>query len=246
MNTIFTSAFLGELVSDKKLLIANMKVGGSPIYFIPGQEPKLESFGEKYLGGKEKEAFNLLKGKKVLKSSTQDPSIRVALASLKDFAKQEQKETGLYWKYFTHKEEVPEPKPKETPKVEKLKIEIFDKPKETKKPTKKKAVKKTSNKANEKFFNKVKEHLIQKSVHISGIEGFSKTDLTLKIRQNERELLLIAFNKKRIDEKDIIKAHKKAQEFNLPYKILCLGEQTKKLNDFVYAIRSLEKIEKIE
>jgi hypothetical protein len=267
MNTIFTSAFLGELVSDKELLIANLKVGGSPIYFIPGQENQLETFGEEHLKGKEKEAFLLLKEKKFLKNSEQDPAIRVAFASLKDFAKQEQRETGLYWRYFTHKEEItepkkPEPKQEETSSVEsppeikipekeeKLeKIEIFDKsdePVETKKIIKKRQVKKKSNTANEKFFNKVKEYLIQKGTHISGIEGFSKTDLTLKIKQNEKELILIAFNKKRVDEKDIIKAHKKAQEFRLPYKIICLGEQTKKLNEFISAIKNLEKIETIE
>ncbi len=256
MNTIFTSAFLGELVSEKQLEMSHIKVGGSPIYFLPHQKEKLESYGHKYLSGTEKQAFLLLQEKKFLKNSEQTPPIRVALASLKDFAKQEQKPDGLYWKYFTYKEEIPSQQIKTisgdiAQKKENVssKIEVFEEKKEKPKEktsAKRKTTKRTSKKTNEKFFAKVKEYLSQKGIQIIEIEGFSKNDLTLKIAQNEKTLILVAFNKKRIDEKDIIKANQKARELNLPYKILCLGDQTKKLNDFIDAVKNMEKIEKIE
>ena len=44
IDPLFVSAFLAELVSDKKLKVSNMKVGSSPLYLIPGQEPLLENF----------------------------------------------------------------------------------------------------------------------------------------------------------------------------------------------------------
>jgi len=106
--------------------------------------------------------------------------------------------------------------------------------------------KKTSQKKNDQFFNKVKEFLAKKSIEISDIEGFSKNDLTLRVKVKGGEKLLVAYNKKRINESDIIKAYKKASELNLEYIILSLGEPLKKLNNFIEAIEKLSGIEKID
>jgi hypothetical protein len=103
-----------------------------------------------------------------------------------------------------------------------------------------------SSKTNEVFFNKVKEYLNSQGTEILDILGFSKDSLNLKIKENEKELLLLAYKKKRIDEKDIIKAFKKSQENNLPYKILGLGEPAKKITEFLEASKTLESIERIE
>ena len=62
-SILFASAFLSELVSEKKIKMSYMKVGSSPIYFIPGQERHLERFSE-HLKSKEKEAFLLLRERK--------------------------------------------------------------------------------------------------------------------------------------------------------------------------------------
>ena len=37
LNMLFTSAFLSELLSDKKIKISYMRVGNSPVYFLGGQ-----------------------------------------------------------------------------------------------------------------------------------------------------------------------------------------------------------------
>jgi len=84
-SPIFASAFLSELYAEGRIKISNMKVGSSPLYFIPGQENLLENFSE-YLNQREKEAFHLLKKEKILFDETQTPVVRVALRAIKDFA----------------------------------------------------------------------------------------------------------------------------------------------------------------
>ena len=64
MSSLFVSAFLSELAGQKRIKISNLKVGGSPLYFLDGQEEKLENF-YKFVHPKEGEAFLLLKGKKI-------------------------------------------------------------------------------------------------------------------------------------------------------------------------------------
>jgi hypothetical protein len=84
-SPIFASAFLSELYSEGRVKISNMKVGSSPLYFLPGQENLLENFIE-YLNQREKEAFYLLKKDKILHDDAQQPVVRVALRAIRDFA----------------------------------------------------------------------------------------------------------------------------------------------------------------
>ena len=100
---LFTSAFLSELLSEKKLKTSNLRVGSSPVYFLSGQEFQLENFSE-HLKSKEKEAFQLIKEKQFLKDSELEPAIRVAMREIKDFAIPFEKDNQLYWKYLTAKE----------------------------------------------------------------------------------------------------------------------------------------------
>ncbi|MDP4039032.1 MAG: hypothetical protein Q8P57_00410 [Candidatus Pacearchaeota archaeon] len=103
IQPLFASAFLAEMVSEKILKISNMKVGSSPIYYLKGQEEKLENFIE-HLNHKEKESFLLLKDKKILEDQKQEPAIRVALRKIKDFAVpvpvRVDGEIRLFWKFF--------------------------------------------------------------------------------------------------------------------------------------------------
>jgi len=279
MSILFASAFLSELLSEKKIKISNMKVGSSPIYFIQGQEEKLENYSQ-HLKSREKDAYHLLKENKFLEDEKQEPAIRVALREIKDFAIPFKKDDKIYWRYFiaTFDEfknssqqetksqavnKIPEneqQKPKELKKtteevIEKIikeeimpsqkpktELDIFDK-KESPKP---KPAKKKSQKKNEKFFNTVKEFLKNQSIEITGIEGFGKDNLILKIKENNQEKILVAYNKKRIAETDLISAHKKSIEANLPYTILSLGDTPKKLEGLINAIKNLDKIDKIE
>lgn len=112
VSMIFAGAFLSELMADKQVKTSHMRVGGSPLYLLPGQESLLENFYQ-YLGGKEKETFLFLKDRKVLRDDQLEPAFRVALRSLKDFAEQilvRQKLDGIekefiFWRYFLFPEE---------------------------------------------------------------------------------------------------------------------------------------------
>lgn len=288
MSMLFASAFLSELLSEKRLKITNMKVGSSPVYYLPGQEEQLEPYS-KYLKEKEKEAFLLLQENKFLKDNEQEPAIRVALRSIKDFAKYFTSEEGFgYWRYFLipeqefyNKKEKKEPEnskqeekessvPREQIKQETKTSEekqdqtqektaskhnIFE-PNEKKKSSEsssqksskstKKKTSKNTHKKNERFFNKVKDYLKNKEIEISDIIGFDNKELILKINEEGKEKLLVAHNKKRIDEKDLTKANKKASEHKLEYVIFCLGEPLKRLNNLIEAVNNLNRIEKIE
>lgn len=102
-DTFITGAILSTLVASKDLKISNAKIGGSPVYYAIGQEEKL-SILYNYLPNKEKEAYNLLKEKKILRDNELEPSIRVALKNIKDFAKpievniNDQKE--IFWRWY--------------------------------------------------------------------------------------------------------------------------------------------------
>jgi len=139
INTIIAGAFLSDLLSDKQIKISNMKVGNSPIYFLPGQETHLENFSN-YLGSKEREAFEILKERKIIRDNSQEPAIRVALRSIKDFAFPFQVRGEIFWRYYSVNQEEAIGKiignaEKRTPVIEKIKQVFVGEPKpEIKKP----------------------------------------------------------------------------------------------------------------
>src|SRR3989339_318467 len=242
LSMLFASAFLSELLSEKRIKISHLRVGSSPIYYLSGQEPQLERYSNN-LKSKEKDAFILLKEKKILNDSEQLPAIRVALRAIKDFAIPFQNKEEIFWRYLTapilelkeEKEEIiPQTKLVINENESQKEQEIIEKEPQH--------LEKTKEKNPEKSEIKIKE----KQIKITGIEGFSKDDLILKVKKENAEFLLIAYSKKRIGEEEITKAYKKSQELNLNFTILSKGEPTKKLINFIEAIKHLENIEKIE
>ncbi len=247
LSILFASAFLSELFYEKKVKISNLKVGSSPLYFISGQESQLENFSQ-YLKNKEKESFLLLKEKKILKDSELQPAIRVALGDIKDFAIPIQKEDEKYWRYFLTEElaeiEKIEKEKEETKTDESPEKKITEKIPKKEKPKDKK--KKQNKKRDENFFNKIKDFLEKRGIEIIDIRNFKNNEAILKVKKNGNEELLFVFNKKKITEKDILGAHKKATEDNLTYNVFSMGETPKKIKDFISAIKSLSEIDRIE
>ena len=273
LDLLFSSAFLSELASESIIKISSMKVGGSPLYFLPGQEEQLEKFYT-YLPGKEKEAFLLLKNKGVLEDIKLEPAIRVALRNLKDFSYPlvpKIDEKTLFWKFHslpiekaseiienilelkkpkieikeiektlpeTAKEKISEiemKKPEEKP--EKLKtLDIFDKIQE--KP-------KRARQSPESFLNEIKNFLANKNIQILSQESYNKKEVVARVRVDNQDRLLIALNKKRINEKELVKAYKKALTHSLPYMIITRDFPPKKIKEFLDAGRNLKSIEKI-
>src|SRR3989338_6962099 len=67
-DTFYAGAILSELLNSKIIKISSAKVGGTPVYYFPGQEEKLTMLYNG-LPQKEKEDFNLLKEKKKIKEN---------------------------------------------------------------------------------------------------------------------------------------------------------------------------------
>jgi hypothetical protein len=266
MSSLFASAFLSELSSEGIVKISNMKVGGSPLYFIPGQEEKLENF-VKFLSPKEREAFELLKSKGILEDEKQHPAIRVALRALKDFALAFKKGDKLFWRYFLTKEEEaknlrveqaeiePEErvteKIEEKPEIETSKTEkiILEEKKEINseqiispqiKPRKMK-----TKKSKEDFLNEIKKLFAQKGIEIEKIESFDNKQVFARVRMNNNTLLAAAYNKKKIDHDDLIKAYKKSAILGMSYCIFFKGELNKKAKETIEAYKKLSGVEKI-
>ena len=98
-NMIFTGAVLSELASNKKLLISNAKIGGSPVYYLSGQEYKLSQVLYPYLKDVYKKVHDLLRQKIILRDKELEPWQRVALRESKDFAIMLSLQDGeIFWK----------------------------------------------------------------------------------------------------------------------------------------------------
>ena len=102
-NILMASAILSELASKNDVKISSVKFGGTPLYYVPGQEPKLQNYLTS-LAQKEREAFEQLKSNGVLSDTSLDPATRVALRQIKDFAKpldvSINGEAYLFWKWY--------------------------------------------------------------------------------------------------------------------------------------------------
>ncbi|MBW2977267.1 hypothetical protein KY331_00320 [Candidatus Woesearchaeota archaeon] len=107
-NILLASAHLSELVSRDRVKISNTKVGGSPVYYLKGQESRLQEFS-KNLNNKEQRVYNLLKEKKILSDKDIEPSARVMIRKIKDFAIPFQVNFNdnkiLFWKWYLLNEE---------------------------------------------------------------------------------------------------------------------------------------------
>lgn len=210
LNTLFASAFLSELSSEKQIKISQMKVGGSPLYYLPENVEMLENFYN-YLGGKEKEAFLMLKASSVLQDNESHPAIRVALRGLKDFAYPLNIKINdldvLFWRYFKISEQeakekikvilqekkfsfttpTPQVKPQIQQKPEiKQEEKVLEKPKikilEEERPVIKVKEKKEKIKEDSAFIKNIREKLHDADIEILEEKEIAKKDFEAIIR----------------------------------------------------------------
>lgn len=105
LNTdiIFAGAMLSELAANNHVIISNTKKGGSPFYYVKGQEIKLQTASQ-FLPSKEREAYELIREKKVLRDVDILPWQRVALRAIKDYAVPIEVEfegnKELFWRWY--------------------------------------------------------------------------------------------------------------------------------------------------
>ncbi|MBI4151258.1 hypothetical protein HY492_03970 [Candidatus Woesearchaeota archaeon] len=102
-NILMASAMLSELVSKGSLKVSGLKVGGSPLYFAPGQEAMLLNFTAS-LNEKDRRTVELLQQQKVLRDNEQEALTRVSLRGIKDFAfalnVTHDGITEIFWKWY--------------------------------------------------------------------------------------------------------------------------------------------------
>ncbi|MBU3923848.1 MAG: hypothetical protein KJ592_02950 [Nanoarchaeota archaeon] len=269
MEPVFTSAILSELSESKQIKTSHMKIGASSLYLLPDQDQKLEEHTDD-LKSIEKEAYLKIKNKKILIDETEDPAIRVALRNIKDFATPFKFQEKIMWKYaFSTEEEIEKllspPKPKTNdqklatddpvPKAWEAKKEeikqakenskkiesIFEKPKTISPTTKEK---KSIN--DKTFLEEVEEFLEKQNTKIISMEEVDKKKVIAKTQSESEEAILFAFNKRKIDEQELMKCYKKAKSLNLPYHIIILGDLTKKMDETIDAYKTLIKVQKLK
>jgi len=241
-DSFFSGAILSELVSNKAIKISYGKIGSSPVYYVVGQEPKLDMLYSN-LPMREKEAYNLLKEKKIIRDSTANPGVRVALRMIKDFAiplkltvanKQE-----LIWKWYltsdqeiqtlaqsfaqsVQQQEIKVPEQKVVPQKPEVFKEEPVKPQTTKTPAPK-----------VDFLQDIAQYVKTNNIRIiedTMIRKNREFDLVVSIPSNigNIEYLINAKNKKTLNEGDLSLAYQKGQSRKLPVILLINGELTKK------------------
>lgn len=107
-DTIIVGAILSEQRSKNVIKVSHLKKGGSPFYFLPGQEAQLEKFKE-LLDPKDQQTLEMLKERKVVQDASMELFYRVSLRKLKYFAKDFKLNTVygelVFWRYHLVKEE---------------------------------------------------------------------------------------------------------------------------------------------
>jgi hypothetical protein len=266
MNSLFISAFLSELAREKRIKISHLKVGGSPLYFIEGQEEQLENY-YRYLPPKEAETFLLLKKRKVLKDSDQDPATRVALRSLRDFSVGFKINEQIYWRYI----QIPESEIKKILHPEKTE-QKQEKPKNTQiKISKKQSSQIITDKTNTNEFQnplvietqekpkkqKPKSEFVQNTIsflkqnNLAIIEekDYKAKEYNCIIQINSQlgniKFLTQAKDKKTITETDFKKLLSKAQSIPLPAFLIFTGTISKKAKEYLRKYSSVLKAKKL-
>lgn len=109
-DIIIASAHLSDLAAQGKVRISSLKVGGSPLYYLAGQEEQLYQFAAGNLNPKDLAVLDRLKTEGVLKEASLDLLSKVALRVLKDFAVPLQVRTldnsELFWKWHLLSDEL--------------------------------------------------------------------------------------------------------------------------------------------
>src|SRR3989338_4029175 len=231
MNLLFASAILSELSASGLVKVSNIKVGGSPLYYLEEQKEKLQEYAKR-LHEKEKRTFDELKQKKVMRDSELDLLHKVTLRNIKDFAIPFEVNIGndseLFWKWYlstddeikfeldkmfgfseeTKKKEI-KPLAKEDyeaeksgEKIEQQQVLVQEKPEE-----KIRKEKKPKTETSE-FMNQINEYFKQNSIEVlesSVIKKSAEFDFILNIPSTVGKVKYYykARKKIKIDEKDL-------------------------------------------
>lgn len=257
-DTFIIGAVLSQLVDNKEIRITHAKIGGSPFYYFPGQETKLDILYN-HLHEKERRAYDLIKQRKIIRDNEADPLLKVILRQIKDFAKALEVningEKEIFWKWYLlpnseaepiirdlvskdiKKQEPHIPKQEEIKKPE-PKQEIEEpkqKPKEQQQDLieEEHTIKETSD---DKLLNKIHKLFTEKKIIIleeTIIRKNSDFDLIIKIPSEVGKIKYYCKvkNKKKTNDKDLSSLFVDGQMKKLPILYITNGELTKKAQE---------------
>lgn len=256
-NLLLASAHLAEMTSRGQLKVSSLKVGGSPLYYIPGQEQLLEKFHDN-LSEKEKKAYEILKQRHILRDNQLEPVVRVALRSIKDFAiplrVQHHDSKEIFWKWHglpNQKAEelikghftIQSKSPSQEKEIIKEKQKTEKKPQANQKslvhekePTSKNISDSFSNTLSN-FFSNREITIIEKKI----IRKNSDVELFIEVPSSLGKLKYFckAKNKKKINDADLSSAFVKGQMHKLPVILISPGELTKKAQEVLATLDGL-------
>jgi len=246
-QTLFiTAVILSEMVKEKLLMMSHVKIGSSPLYFLPGQEGALEKYTN-YLPVKERNVFELLKKKEIIDDSTINYAEKVAIRNIKDFAIPMKASFGgeekIFWRvYFIPKEQAIEKISilvnKYKPKVKKDVTKDKKEPKLSLLISKQKPIKLTQSMLALK--EKVEDFAKRNNINIVSEEIKGK-DLFFAASVNSDigrlQYLMIAKDKKSISEGDLSLAYNKGQSQKLPVLFLSTGKLSKKGEKYAESLK---------
>jgi len=261
-NVLFTSAILSDLVRQNMIKITKAKIGSSPLYYVKGQEAKLESL-YKHLGEQPRKAFDLLKEKKVLRDKTLESWQRVAVREIKDFAIMltvnygDEKE--MFWRWYRAseedakqkivdilKKEVPAKKEEKEEKVEEKKEKVEEKKekveekKEDKPPEE--APEETPKKAEkiDEFYGLINTYFTENRIIVieeKPIRKNTEYEFVIEIPSTLGNLkyFVKAKNKKKINDAELNMSYSLGEKKKLPTIFVSTGELTKKAEKYLDA-----------
>lgn len=257
-NILMASAHLAELTASGRLKISTIKVGGSPLYYLPGQEAMLQKYTTN-MNDKEKKAFDLLNQSKILRDSEQEPVIRVALREIKDFAiplnVNYNNRIEIFWKWHLINNEEAEKIIKEKLQIlemptekgaeEKLQQETKEQQKIEEKPVQqtqtqlKEKIRKYKPKDKEDNFLKDAMKFFEKSkisvLSTETIKKNSEIDFIVEIPSvvGNLQYYCKAKNKKRISDSDLSNAYVRGQFKKLPILVISAGDLSAKAEEIL-------------
>jgi len=261
-DSIMAGAMLSEMCGRGLLKPSTLKIGGSPLYYIPGNQEQLLNHLES-LNEKDRKTVLKLKEEKIIRDKEATPLIQVSLRAIKDFARpltvtyEGTQET--FWKWFSitdkEAEDIIRAKLKPTeqkiepthevqqplqPKTEFKKEVVPPKPvpKPAAKPTPKPA-KPDSDfwRTTEVFFTQNNIALLEKTAVKKKIEF----DLLVELPSPVGKLTYFCKvrSKKRISDADISAAYVQGQLKKLPVLFLTDGQLTKKAQELITQLRGI-------
>lgn len=270
-DSMLASAMLGEMASKGILKISNLKVGSSPLYYLPENAQQLQQYTN-VLNEKDRKTYELLKENNVLRDSALDPLTRVSLRALKDFAMPLEANFNnskeIFWKWYLTNENDAVQVIKNMLVGEENKLELVNEEKnqEVRREEKKEEVQQQLGKnvqekqeqklikqripKEDKFMEKIKKYFAENGIKIIEdvmIKKNSEHDFIIEMATALGKMLFYckAKDKKIITDSDLNGAYVQGQLKKLPALIISQGELNKKAQMIIEELRGLafKKIE---